>query len=83
MGSEDIRKESKLIIKDKVNKDIALNEGNMIFFDEVRVISIIKQSIWKIWAATYTDNIDINPVVLYVYGDYFGKRSIMNHKNHP
>ena len=36
MGTEDIRKVGKLIIKDKVNKDIVLNEGNMIFFDDLR-----------------------------------------------
>ena len=71
MGTEDIREEGKLIFKDKVNKGIVLNEGNMIFFDDIgpgdkvgmEVISIIKQSNWLIRAATYTDNIDINPVV--------------------
>ena len=89
MGTEDIRKDGKLIIEDKVNKDIVLNEGNMVFFDDLGpgdkegmdVISIIKQSIWQIRAATYTDNMGISPVVR-LWRLFWKKRSITNHENH-
>ena len=74
-----------MAIKDKVNNDIALNEGNMLFFDDLgpgdkegmEIISIIKRSIWQIRAARCTDNIDINPVVR--LWRLFWKKIIMNH----
>ena len=48
-----------------------MNEGNMIYFDDLEiweekgmeVISIIKQSIWQVRTNTLYDNKELNPIV--------------------
>ena len=70
-GTQDIRREGKEIIKRITGKNIEMNEGNVIYFDDLEIweergmeiISIIKQSIWQVRTNFVYHNKEINPTV--------------------